>query len=340
MKYNHTKVESAEYLRLALPHMSKHDAPLNPISYAVWYEYVSGMNHALKVAIDTLLVRNMPLTTDDIQSLFNRHIADIDSDTVAAISEQFQRILGGISTSTGEAAKEADQFGKTLLDIEKNSALPGATIDLKTLIKSTQAMHAATVALQTKLTESQSEIAALREEVSRARDASMMDALTGLNNRRSFDQSLAKCLAEIKNEKNDPDKLPCLLMCDIDHFKLVNDSYGHLFGDRVIRAVANVLTANVKGQDTAARYGGEEFVVLLPDTPLEGAHILAEKIRRTIELGRIKKGGNEDATTKVTISLGVARYMPDETVSSFIERTDKALYKAKRAGRNQVCLAT
>lgn len=339
MKYNHTKVESAEYLRLALPHMSKHDAPLNPISYAVWYEYVSGMNHALKVATDTLLARNVPLTADDIQSLFNRHIADINSDTVAAISEQFQRILSGINTSTGEAAKEADQFSKILLDIENNSTLPGGTLDLKLLIQSTQAMRVATVALQTKLTESQNEIAALREEVSRARDASMMDALTGLNNRRSFDQSLAKCLAGVKNEKNEPSKLPCLLMCDIDHFKQVNDSYGHLFGDRVIRAVANVLTANVKGQDTAARYGGEEFAILLPDTPLEGAHTLAEKIRQTIEQGRIKKGGNEDATAKVTISLGVARYVPNETVSSFIERTDKALYKAKRAGRNQVCLA-
>jgi diguanylate cyclase len=127
-------------------------------------------------------------------------------------------------------------------------------------------------------------------------------------------------------------------MCDIDHFKKINDNYGHLFGDKVIRAVAQVLTDNVKGRDTAARYGGEEFIVLLPNTPLEGARALAEKIRSTIEGGRIKKGGGEE-TAKVTISLGVSRYAPGESSASFIERADKALYVSKQSGRNQVSLA-
>lgn len=340
MKYSHSKIESAEYLRLTLPHMSKHDAPMDPISYAVWYEYVSGMNNALKAATDAYLLRDALLSAADVQQLFNQHIADINSETVASISEAFQRIISGISTSTGDVAKEADQFGKTLLDIEKNSTLPGATIDIKALIMSTRAMQASTNMLQVKLAESQVEIASLREEVTRARDASLLDALTGLTNRRGFDQALTDCLATVKDEsKEDPDMRPCLLMCDIDHFKNINDTYGHLFGDKVIRAVAQVLKDNVKGRDTAARYGGEEFVVLLPNTPLEGAHSLAEKLRRTIENGRIKKGNSEDSTAKVTISLGVARYIPDEPNASFIERADKALYAAKHGGRNQVCLA-
>jgi diguanylate cyclase len=119
MKYNHSKTESAEYLRLALPLMAKHDAPLHPISYAVWYEYVSGMNRALNEAVDALTARGRPLLGDDIEALFNRYVADINNETATSISHEFQRIIGAISASTGEAAKEADHFGQTLLDIEK-----------------------------------------------------------------------------------------------------------------------------------------------------------------------------------------------------------------------------
>ncbi len=340
MKYSHSKTESAEYLRLALPLMSKQDAPLHPISYAVWYEYVSGMNRSLSAAVDTLSARDVPLTGEEVEDLFDRHIADITSEATASISREFQRIISGIAVSTGEVAKEAGHFGQTLLDIEKNSVLPGATIDIKALIASTQAMQASTNMLKAKLAESQHEIESLREEVTRVRDASLQDALTGLTNRRGFDQAIDACLGSLSAEDAaDPSAQPCLLMCDIDHFKKINDTYGHLFGDKVIRAVAQVLTDNVKGRDTAARYGGEEFIVLLPNTPLEGARALAEKIRSTIEGGRIKKGGGEE-TAKVTISLGVSRYVPGESSASFIERTDKALYVSKQSGRNQVSLAS
>jgi diguanylate cyclase len=341
MKYSHSKTESAEYLRQALPLMSKHDAPFHPISYAVWYEYVSGMNRSLNAAVDALSTHGIPLTGKDVEALFNRHVADVTSETASSITHEFQRIISGVAVSTGQAAKEAGHFGQTLLDIEKNSALPGATIDIKALITSTQAMQASTNSLKAKLAESQHEIESLREEVTRARDASLLDTLTGLTNRGGFDQALNSCLDSLTSEDaNDSTAQPCLLMCDIDHFKAVNDTYGHLFGDKVIRAIAQVIRDHVKGRDTAARYGGEEFVVLLPNTPLEGAHALAEKIRRTIEGGRIKKGGSEDATAKVTISLGVARYVPDESIVSFIDRADKALYTAKHMGRNQVCVVS
>ncbi|TBR14541.1 MAG: GGDEF domain-containing protein [Rugosibacter sp.] len=176
------------------------------------------------------------------------------------------------------------------MDIEKNSALPGATIDIKALIVGTQTMQASTNSLKAKLAKSQREIESLREEVTHARDASLLDALTGRTNRRGFDQALDACLDSLNTEDtHDPAAQPCLLMCDIDHFKKINDTYGHLFGDKVIRAVAQVLMDNVKGRDTAARYGGEEFVVLLPNTLLEGVHALAENPFRTIEGNELKK---------------------------------------------------
>jgi diguanylate cyclase len=128
-------------------------------------------------------------------------------------------------------------------------------------------------------------------------------------------------------------------MADIDHFKRVNDSYGHLIGDKVLHAVGRALQANVKGKDTASRFGGEEFAVLLPQTPLEGAARLAETLRATIASGRVKSVGSGETVGNITISIGVACYRAGEPAAEFIARADRALYAAKTRGRNRVCLA-
>ena len=337
MKYQHNKEESAEYLRRALPLMANQDAALHPVSYAVWYEYVSGINTALIDAADALLAKQTTLSEHDITLLFERYIADISGDAASAIAAGFQRILGEVAQSTGVAAKEAGVFGETLQRLTQDSESSNIPIDLKVLLAGTQAMQASVATLKSKLDTSQQEIDTLRKEVARARDASLTDGLTGLVNRKGFDQALAGCL--VCAGETGVTEGPCLLMGDIDHFKKINDTYGHLFGDKVIRAVASVIKENVKGRDTAARYGGEEFVVLLPDTSLQGAQALAEQIRRAIEKGRIKRGGSDETVARVTLSLGVAHYQPGESDTAFIERADRALYASKENGRNRVSVA-
>ncbi|MFN3883465.1 MAG: GGDEF domain-containing protein [Rhodocyclaceae bacterium] len=163
----------------------------------------------------------------------------------------------------------------------------------------------------------------------------MIDGLTGLTNRRGFDAKLAACLDEASDEVIGPS----LLMIDIDHFKRINDSYGHLFGDKVIRSIATILRDNVKGRDVAARYGGEEFVVLLRDTPLAGAETLAEKIRRLVERSRIKRIGSDEVLSTLTVSLGIACRLPGESGEALIARADAALYRSKQNGRNRVTVA-
>lgn len=339
MKYPHGKEESAEYLRRALPLMSNQNAALHPISYAVWYEYVAGMNAALQNAIDRLLDRRTPLDERDISTLFERHIADLDSDAASGIAAGFQKILGEIAHSTGTVAQDADTFGDLLQRLSHDCETRSGPVDLKVLLSGTQVMQTSIATLKTRLETSQQEIDQLRKEVARARDASLIDGLTGLVNRSGFDQKLADCLADAATQAQASCQGPCLLMCDIDHFKQINDTYGHLFGDKVIRAVAAVIRENVKGRDIAARYGGEEFVVLLPETSLQGAQALAEQIRHAIEKGRIRRGGSEESVARVTLSLGVARYQPGEALATFIERADRALYLSKQNGRNRVTLA-
>jgi diguanylate cyclase len=127
-----------------------------------------------------------------------------------------------------------------------------------------------------------------------------------------------------------------MLMGDIDHFKRINDTYGHMFGDQVIKGVAQIIHATVKGGDLAARFGGEEFAVFLPDTSLEDAVALAEKIRSSVGRMRIKRSGTQEFIDQITISLGAAGGRIGEGLEALIERADKSLYRAKQTGRNRV----
>jgi diguanylate cyclase len=130
------------------------------------------------------------------------------------------------------------------------------------------------------------------------------------------------------------------LMCDVDHFKKFNDTYGHLTGDQVLRLTALAVKQNVKGKDVAARYGGEEFVVALPNTPLQAAITVADHIRRAVMTKELVKRSTGEKLGRVTISIGAAALHPNDTAMTLIERADQCLYAAKRAGRNRVICET
>jgi len=339
MKYCDSLEKSAEYLRLAIPLMSKQAAAFHPISYVVWYEYVAGINPALKTSIDALVEKGVVLDDKTTFALYQKHIAELDEESAQRVSAGFERVLAEMSLSAAQAGNEASKFGTALEQWSEGLTEPGAGAALGAgadkLLSDTRQMHNAITSLSGRLSESKEEIERLRQEVSRAKEDALTDGLTGLVNRKGFDLALATCLSSTDHGAHGP----CILMTDIDFFKKVNDTYGHLFGDKVIRVVAQTLKANVKGKDLAARYGGEEFVILLQDTPIQGAHVLAERIRVAVENGRIRRIGNDETVSKITVSLGVATYREGESASEFIERADKALYASKTQGRNRVTLA-
>lgn len=339
MKYRESVDQSAEYLRLALPLMSRQEAALHPVSYAVWYEYVAGSNKLLKAAIDEMIRCGVRLDESATADLFRRYIADFDEQLTQRLSSGFDRVMAEMEQSAVHAEQRADSFGRELA--QWSSALAGeqaigeVAAEIGKLIACTREMQGAIATLKESLDNSLNEIKTLRHEVDQAREEALTDGLTGLANRRGFDLALDACLSGVSS----PEQAPCLLIADIDHFKNVNDQYGHLFGDKVIRSVARILKANVKGQDTAARYGGEEFVVLLPETSLDNAFHLAEKIRTTIAASRVRRADNRQEIGQITVSLGVASYHPGESASRFVERCDIALYVAKNQGRNRVSIA-
>lgn len=166
-------------------------------------------------------------------------------------------------------------------------------------------------------------------------EGALVDPLTGLHNRRHFEERLGSELAAAQRHGHPVS----LLLCDVDHFKAINDEFGHLAGDETLKMVAFVLRGAVRKEDVLARYGGEEFVVVARETALDGAQSLGERIRRAVEKSRCAWQGHDLGVTVsigVTVSGGPAEFVPGRTERELIEAADRALYLAKQDGRNRV----
>ena len=160
------------------------------------------------------------------------------------------------------------------------------------------------------------------------------DSLTGLHNRRAILHRLDEHIKQVRRYEGELS----LIMLDIDYFKKVNDQYGHLIGDEVLENVAVLMQQNVRNTDSVGRYGGEEFIIVLSETDLSSALIVAERLRNAIEAAEMRDF--EGNTFGITVSQGVSSYKPGEDKQSLISRADDALYRAKQNGRNRVETST
>jgi two-component system, cell cycle response regulator len=157
------------------------------------------------------------------------------------------------------------------------------------------------------------------------------DGLTGLPNRRRASERLEAEVSRSRRYRNPM----AIALCDVDHFKNVNDRYGHNMGDEVLKHVAAALQSSLRQVDLVGRWGGEEFIVILPETEPNGARVVGERLRKAIE----SMPAFQDGPDKITCSVGMASFDGDASISTFVDRADQALYRAKRGGRNRVELS-
>jgi diguanylate cyclase len=318
--------------------MVQRNIPPTPENFELSYNFISGEHAELKRAIGALIANGCKFDASVMTILHQRYFrTPKEDDAVAELGEKITAELDSVLQILEAAGHDHSAYGKTLS--HASGELGGAKLGegaIKNLIDqvigATRAMEARSKTLEVQLQTSSREVSDLRVRLESVRRESLTDQLTGIPNRKAFDKELQESI-ESSIESGEP---LSLVMCDIDHFKTFNDTWGHQTGDQVLRLVANCLSENVKGRDTAARYGGEEFVVILPQTELSDAVKLANQIRKKVESKKLVKKSTGDILGVITISAGVTQYDANESAGEFLRRADVCLYAAKHNGRNCV----
>jgi diguanylate cyclase (GGDEF)-like protein len=284
-------------------------------------------------------------------TLRNEELEQFIVDTMRYLHETEEHVISEV-TSIQETYNESKEFAQNLsMNMERISQDFNEVKDLKTLKKevmgtigninkcidekSEQDMQQLKdkekklKSLGSKITNITKEADEIKKKAEKLEQESLIDNLTGVNNRKAYDNRVTETIANLK--RND---IPSsLLLCDIDLFKRINDSYGHKIGDLALKKFASLLNENLRVNDFVARYGGEEFVIILPNIPLDKAKTAGESVRANINRSVFSYKTIE---LELTVSIGISMFRKDDTASSVFERADRALYLAKHSGRNTV----
>lgn len=329
--------EGIDLARRALDLMDQHAVAPTPQNYAVWVAYASDSIPELCEAIQTRVARGEAIDDQVCEELYDRHFTfQRIQDAVIETGGAMSRELVAVVRSLQAAGRDTAAYGEALAGASGRLGEETDAISLKRMVEglvtATAQMQKRSHALERKLQETSSEVHQLRSNLEKVREEAMTDALTGVANRKRFDEAMRKArkAAELKGEPFS------LILCDIDHFKRFNDTWGHQTGDQIIRFVAACLSRYSDEHHLVARYGGEEFAVVMAGAGLDEANQIAEKVRATVESKRLlRKSTNEDLG-HITVSVGVSEHRNGESIEELIERTDVNLYKSKQTGRNRV----
>ena len=243
--------------------------------------------------------------------------------TLVSILESTDQLSSDLDTHN----TEVDQVRRSVGDID-----PGYDTIQETLMNHITEVVQSNRRLENDLVMTRYKLEENAQELDRTRTEARTDQLSGLANRKSFEETLSFMIS--KFEKS-PKGQFALILCDVDHFKRINDTFGHSIGDEVVQRMGLVLKDCVRPRDHVARIGGDEFAIILANVNYERAQSVAARIRGTVELTNFD-AGDQLSKTSITISMGMAVIRPGDDRQSFFDRADKALYRSKERGRNQL----
>ena len=281
------------------------------------------------VALGRLTIRAEPSAAErGGQAKARRDTSDKD-EKVDRVLRQVAKVLQSHMTDSESFSERLDDHNQRLSRHE--SAGPIKEIVLA-LIEDNRDMRDRLDNVRNQLEELRLQVMQLQTNLERAEEAGLRDVVTAIGNRRFFDACFAD---EVEKAQRLGDHF-CLALADIDRFKNVNDRFGHLVGDRLLRLFANILVQNVRGHDKVARFGGEEFALIFPGVRLVDAVAATERIRGILESKQWTIEPSGERISKVTASFGVAKLRADELANDLLRRVDERLYEAKVQGRNRV----
>jgi diguanylate cyclase len=313
--------------------LSSHLIAPTPVNYSVVYLYISNENEMLTAAIDKKLQQGKLITADFMADLFKRYVSftqQIENTVLAPFEETLTKTLAQISKQVSNEDKvvsNLQKLDKILAQSKNTSSMENIISFLYNTINNTKTQHES---LSEKLTATQQEMNQLKEKLASARQEALVDSLTGLLNRRGCDEKL-KFLDHSDTHSS--------LAIDIDHFKKVNDTFGHFIGDKVIQRIAKTIQSHIGEEDIAVRFGGEEFVVVMAKTPVNEAINIAEKIRISVSKMKLKQKGTGAYLPPISVSIGIAQNDKTSEWTTLFEQADNALYQAKNSGRNRCICA-
>ncbi|MFT6917025.1 MAG: diguanylate cyclase [Motiliproteus sp.] len=307
-----------------------------PLNYVVSYEHLSGNHPQLSLEMAQQLQQGHRLNHFFMARLHDIHLAP-GSKELANSTSQVEEIIHSLLSSMRDSSGSVGQLTRALDQGLSSMSQKNTAADMKPLLS-----HLLKVSLNAQqdqlklgqqLQQAKANAVQLQERLHISEQLAMTDTLTGLLNRTGMNHHLQR-LQEF-------DEQPLsLAMFDIDHFKRFNDDYGHLLGDKVLQVVAQRIKAAIGEQNLAIRFGGEELLIILPNVTLAKAIILADKVRTKVEQVRLTNKRTQQTIPNVTISAGVAELHSQESWEMGLERADRALYRAKDNGRNQVQAAS
>ena len=320
----------------ALRKISALGQPADPKSYALWFKYASGDSGLLSAAINTRLTRNGTLNVDDIEELHDAHIAPGQvQDKTSRIGTRMAGEVDQVLATLEVAEDAASLYSRDLVNAAQRLSRTVNRADVRAIIdalaQATRSLSEKNARLQNQLQAMSEEIAQIRREIVDLRTESQTDPLTGLGNRRFFMTALERAILECR-ATGDP---LTLLIADVDGIKGINQNYGNIVGDRVLRFIAMVTKEAITGRDVAARYGDDAFAIILPNISLPPAVRIAEQLRHAVmKCELVRRTTGEKA--RLTLSVGVATLDKRLPAQGLVEAAEMCLHAAKRAGRNCV----
>jgi len=328
---------SQKIARLVLPFLSEYDMPVTPSNYRLWYEYFSGASPELKETLDRMLKEGVSMNMETTEALCNRFFSAESSEAyqrelekrAARIKEMALDIIRKLLAAVSRTSQFGEDVSISLKEIEQAADLETIREIVADIVDKTDTVLDDQQNFRQSMENSAQELECLQEALRRSREMAHTDELTGLPNRRALN---LKLIEEEQRARRYGRKLS-LIMIDIDDFKMVNDGWGHQVGDRLLAMLARAISCVIRTADFPARYGGEEFMVVCPETEMDNAAIVAEKLRAKLDETDFTVRG---LSLKVTISCGVAMLQDQEAIEDLVARADQALYMAKQQGKNQV----